>query len=70
MTTFWSSLSSVAALQSYFTSNWAAYQANGQLPAQDWDCKWENPDWTTCLVTSWQWPVGLSIALLLWGMFV
>lgn len=53
MATFWQSLGSPTAFQTYFNTYYNTLVTTGQLPVNDWNCSFANPDWSTCLVTSW-----------------
>ena len=49
----WQSLGSTDQLNTYFTTSWNAFKTNGQLPAGDWNCRFDSPDWSACFSTWW-----------------
>lgn len=70
MPTLLQSLGSLNDLSAYLAAAWAPYKVDGQMPVDDWDCTFSNPNWTTCLFTSWRLPLLLGFLATVKGLFV
>ena len=55
MTTFWDSLASTDNFNAYSQAAWNQFTINGQLPSDQWNCRFNSPDWTACFTTNAWW---------------